>query len=180
VSGIPVVGQTLTGSAGTWSAPGVVLELQWLRDGSPIAGATGPTYRLVAADAGRAIALDVTATRDGYADGRATSAPVTASQPVSTRLRLSVAKSLKAGAKAKLTVRVSGAYDPTGKVEVTLRAAGEKAITVSGRLSNGSVRVTSPKLDAGTYKVVASYDGDDLHRGDSDTAKIKVKARKGR
>ena len=51
-------GQTLTANRGTWTA-GTSLSQQWLRNGSPIAGATGKTYVLKSADVGKRISVRV-------------------------------------------------------------------------------------------------------------------------
>ena len=62
ISGTFAVGQTLTLSDGTWDGfPTIAFSRQWLRDGVPIAGATGSTYLLVDADANRIISATVTA-----------------------------------------------------------------------------------------------------------------------
>lgn len=68
VTGIAVVGQTLTANPGSWagSAP-IAYAYTWERcspDGStcaPIEGAVGPTYQLSADDAGAAVGVQVTA-----------------------------------------------------------------------------------------------------------------------
>ncbi len=78
VSGAATVGSTLTAHPGTWPAT-TTTTLQWLRDGSTITGATRSTYRLTAADAGRAVSVRVSATAPGYTAGTATSAAVTVS-----------------------------------------------------------------------------------------------------
>lgn len=63
ISGTFTVGQTLTLSDGTWDGfPTIAFSRQWLRDGAPIAGATGSTYVLVDADTGHIISATVTAT----------------------------------------------------------------------------------------------------------------------
>jgi hypothetical protein len=76
ISGSPNVGHALTCSEGTWtSAAPITYTYQWERDGSPVAAATGSTYAVSTADAGRSLTCQVTAnTDDGYA--LATSAPV--------------------------------------------------------------------------------------------------------
>ena len=66
VTGTAVLGQVLTGNTGTWAPGDVVLARQWLRDGTPIVGATGGTYTTVVDDVGKAISLRVTATKPGY------------------------------------------------------------------------------------------------------------------
>ena len=62
ISGLPVVGQTLTGGDGTWSgtAP-ITYSYQWKRDGVDIVGETNNTYRLAAADIGADITFEVVA-----------------------------------------------------------------------------------------------------------------------
>jgi hypothetical protein len=65
VSGTRKAGHRLTGKAGTWT-PTASLARQWLRDGQPIAGAAGSTYRLTRADRGHRVQLRVTAARTGY------------------------------------------------------------------------------------------------------------------
>lgn len=54
-------------SAGTWRYNPGSFGRQWLRDGVPIDGASGDTYTLTAADAGRAIVCRVNATNAGGA-----------------------------------------------------------------------------------------------------------------
>jgi alpha-L-rhamnosidase len=77
VTGVAKVGQTLTADAGSWSPEPSAVAYQWLRDGEPIDGATGPTYDLVAADRDAAISVEVTASARGLEDATATSEPVT-------------------------------------------------------------------------------------------------------
>ena len=74
VTGTPAAGQTVTCDPGTWtSSPSFTFE--WLRDGQPIAGATGATYALTDTDAGHQIACRVTGTNSASAT-QATSAGV--------------------------------------------------------------------------------------------------------
>lgn len=75
VSGLPRVGSLLTAVPGTWQPAPVALTYQWLRNGSPIAQATGTTYTLVSADAGTTISVRVTGARSGYASSSVESAP---------------------------------------------------------------------------------------------------------
>lgn len=51
ITGIAQVGEVLTATPGTWTgSPTPTFSYQWLRDGAIIAGATGTTYTLQAAD----------------------------------------------------------------------------------------------------------------------------------
>lgn len=75
VVGTPRVGSTLTAKAGAWYPSGGTLARQWLRDGSPVAGATGATYPVGVADLGHRISVRVTVSRTGYATTKAGSDP---------------------------------------------------------------------------------------------------------
>ena len=72
VVGTPRVGELLAARGGI-SPAGPARTFQWKRDGRAIAGATGESYRLVAADAGRRITVTITGTKAGYATSSITS-----------------------------------------------------------------------------------------------------------
>lgn len=74
LSGTARVGSTLTATAGSWKPAPVTLAYQWRRDGDPIPGATARTYRLVTADAGAVITVQVRGSRTGYTPVTRTSA----------------------------------------------------------------------------------------------------------
>lgn len=82
ISGMPAVGSALTVSSGAWPAvdnqPSAITQTgyQWTRDGVAIAGATADTHTLVAADAGHAVAVVVTAGRAGFQSWTVTAAAV--------------------------------------------------------------------------------------------------------
>ncbi|MGV8897011.1 MAG: endo-1,4-beta-xylanase [Rhodoglobus sp.] len=77
ITGSAKVGKTVGVQDGKWSVKKVQLAYQWNRDGQPIAGATGDTYRATAADSGTFLTVTVTAKAAGYSNGVATSDPVT-------------------------------------------------------------------------------------------------------
>lgn len=81
LTGTPTVGQVLTASPGTWSPLDVTPQYAWLRDGTPIAGATDSSYRLVSADAGREISVRVTVSKPDWVDTSAVSDPVLVASP---------------------------------------------------------------------------------------------------
>jgi hypothetical protein len=65
ISGAATVGTRLTATTGRWSPSGATRRVRWYADGQPIAGATGLTYVVAAADLGKRISVDVTATFGG-------------------------------------------------------------------------------------------------------------------
>ncbi|MFS3127006.1 immune inhibitor A domain-containing protein [Nocardioides sp. Bht2] len=73
VSGAAEVGATLTASTPIWFHDGTATSWQWLRDGEPITDATGSSYQLSGADAGRTVSATVTGTKSGYASTTTTS-----------------------------------------------------------------------------------------------------------
>ncbi|MSY86276.1 MAG: hypothetical protein F2693_16385 [Actinobacteria bacterium] len=77
ISGTAKVSGSLAADPGTWSTEGLTFAYQWLRDGAPIAGATGATYAPVVADLDKSVTLTVTASKSGLTSGTATSDPVT-------------------------------------------------------------------------------------------------------
>jgi len=57
--GTPVPGSYLTADLGTWTSPPESYEFQWLRDGTPIPGATAQDYLVQAGDIGHELAPHV-------------------------------------------------------------------------------------------------------------------------
>jgi hypothetical protein len=76
VTGTPTTGKTLTCSTGTWSNSPTSFTYQWDRDGTPIAGATSATYKLVGSDEGLSLTCTVTATNATGSGTPATSASI--------------------------------------------------------------------------------------------------------
>jgi hypothetical protein len=152
ISGTPTVGQTLTGHY-TYSDPdsdpeGVSI-FQWLRNASPIGGATAITYTLVTADAGTNISFRVTPV--------STVAPTTGSTVTS----LPVSVSAAAGAPVASSVTISGTptvgqtltghytySDPDSDPEgVSLFAWLRNGVAISGATASTYLLVSA---DAGT------------------------------
>jgi hypothetical protein len=77
VAGAATVGSRLTAHAGAWAPGGAAFAYRWLRNGSPIAGATGRTYVVRQADAGARISVRVTGTKLAYSRAIRTSTAVT-------------------------------------------------------------------------------------------------------
>jgi hypothetical protein len=98
VSGTAKVGSTLTAKAGVWTA-GTSLSYQWLRSGSAIPGASGPTYTAVAGDMGKNVSVRVTGAKTGYATASVTSAAVTVAAGTLTAKTPTISGTAKVGAK---------------------------------------------------------------------------------
>jgi hypothetical protein len=65
ISGTAKAGQRLSVNRGSWTS-GTTLTQRWYRNGAAIAGATGTSYTLKSADAGRTITVKVTGSKTGY------------------------------------------------------------------------------------------------------------------
>ena len=68
LAGTAKVGKVLTVQDPTWNEEGVTHAYQWLRDGTPIAGATAKTYTLAPEDLGRQVVVKVTGSKEGWTD----------------------------------------------------------------------------------------------------------------
>jgi hypothetical protein len=84
ISGTFKVGSTLTAIVGTWDQ-GVTLTTQWLRDGAPIRDATKDIYKLVVADTGSQISVQITGTATGFATAVQTSSSSTVGNGTQTK-----------------------------------------------------------------------------------------------
>lgn len=73
ITGSAVAGQVLTAVPGDWT-PTATFSYQWNRDGSPIVGATGVTYRLGSDDFQHTVSVTVTGSQTGFTSASATSA----------------------------------------------------------------------------------------------------------
>ncbi|NYG53975.1 Ig-like domain repeat protein [Nocardioides perillae] len=130
VTGTHGLGSTLSATLGTW--PGTTsVGAQWLRDGVPVAGASGLNYVVQAADVGRRLSVLVTAVKPGHETATFTTTPVAVAKTrASAGLRLVKAK-VKKGTRAVAVL--------------TLRAAGVRPV--------GSVTVLDGRRRLGTYRV---------------------------
>ncbi|GAA2751394.1 S8 family serine peptidase [Amnibacterium kyonggiense] len=73
ITGAARVGGRLTATSGTWRPAAKAAAYRWLRDGRPIAGATGRRYTLRPADAGHRITVRVQVGRAGALSAASTS-----------------------------------------------------------------------------------------------------------
>lgn len=157
VTGLPVVGATLSTDGGTWTGGDDGIALQWQRDGQDVEGATADTYELTEADLGARIGVAAVPTTAGLGSQRRQSQPT---QPVGVHVSLAVDGPAVYGAPQTYTV---GAADGDGALagrDVELVAVRDGADAVLGAAttdSTGSAVITLPSrsLDAGDHAVVA-------------------------
>ena len=160
ISGDPRVGKKLTASPGTWEPADVSVAYQWLRDGQPIDGATGETYRVTKADAGTTLSVRVTATATAEGNptpGVADSAGVFVKFTSHTKVTLNryIGTSSQDYA-VTVAVTPSGGAAATGEVEVWVNGR-----SYTGTLAEGTVTIPLPKQSKGVKVVIAQYDGSD-------------------
>ena len=154
------VGQSLALSTGTWTgnAPFTYARV-WLRNGSPIAGATGAGYTLVAADLAATIGGIVTA-RD--ANGLETSAaappvgPVLAALPVVSPATFNLTLPLTAN---QPVGNVVASNSPTAFAITTGNAAGYYAISNAGALTVTAAGAAGIAAGTATLGVTATNAG---------------------
>jgi len=165
LSGNPAAGNLMTVQPGTWSGtPAPTFGYQWYANGAPISGANGSTYVVKPAEAGRSIAVLVTASRVGYAPGTAATAPVKVAKVASrTTLRL-VKKKIAAGKAAlvKITLAATG-QRPSGKVTIFDGRKKLKTYTIRSA-DNGSRIVKLPRLKPGKHQLTAAFAGSSATR----------------
>jgi 5'-nucleotidase len=158
IKGNPEVGRSLGVNEGKWSVKHPDFSYQWNRDGVPIEGATSATYLVVAADAGTSLTVTVTAAKEGYAPGSATSA-AKAIEKLSTTTIGTPNHLLVVDGTVQYTVAVYAAAGvvPTGTVTIY---AGRTAIETVP-LENGLVVVSLTGLHRGLHLLTARYEGSD-------------------
>jgi beta-glucosidase len=157
VTGDAVVGRRLTATPGTWSVAGATTAYQWLRDGADVPGATGTSYLLGAADVGHRLAVRVTATSPGRTPGVATSATTTPVRKAAPTLKVTAPRSVKAGRRPLVRIRVgSGVVDRVSGT-VTLRYGGKVVRVRLDRSDKGLVALRLPALRKGRHSLAVSF-----------------------
>jgi hypothetical protein len=155
ISGTPSVGSTLTANKGTWSGSPTSTAVAWIRcdaNGNgcaAISGASGDTYSVTQADAGRTFRLSVTATN---ASGSTTfTSKQTAAVPGGT------AKGCPAGTG---TIKATDLAMPA-RLEVSHASISPRPVTLSTRSVTMHVKVTAcngrPVEGAAVFAVAIPY-----------------------
>ena len=149
VSGAPVVGETLTASAGRWTPEPDQVTYRWLADGNAVDGATGSSFVPGAAQVGSTVQVEVTASRSGHRRGVSVSAPTTpvvAGASPSTPLPGAPAPSTPPPSTPAPSTPAPGAPAPAAVAGTSTTIVVPAAGRVYGRATQVSVRVT-PSAD---------------------------------
>ncbi|KQX05616.1 MULTISPECIES: endo-1,4-beta-xylanase [unclassified Leifsonia] len=157
ITGRALVGSRLSATPGTWDTEGLTFSYQWQADGVDIPKASEARYTVRKGDAGRALTVTVTASKEGMTSATATSAAVTPKAPSSTSLSLS-----RLIAFSWQTTKASVAVSSTEKV-----AGGTVQLTINGKKvgapvvvkADGRASITLPKLHTGIHIVRAEFSG---------------------
>jgi large repetitive protein len=160
ITGDRKVGAYLTASKGTWTGSSLRYTYQWLRNGNPISGATSYRYRLVTADAARSISVRVTATRDGYEPGLATSTAVRIAKldsATAATLASTLIKPTQQGT-AYIVVKVPGVARPTGTLRIFDGSTRIKVVKLPSSAA-GKRTVRLPRLKVGKHSISVRYSG---------------------
>ena len=166
IAGTAAPGSTLKASPGTWSQPSPSFSYQWLRNGAPIPGATGTSYRVTPEDAGSNVAVTVLASKTGFNDGSANAVAVAIAKLTSTTTATLSATRIKPGKRAKvgITVTVPGVKGPVGILKVMDRSKKLKQKMLYS-VKNGKVTIKLPKLKKGKHRIRVKYLGNATTNG---------------
>jgi len=157
VSGVALVGRTLTADPGKWDTAGLRFGYQWQSDGRDIPGATGSTFRVTQAVEGTEVRVTVVATSADRPPGRATS------NAVFVKYRSSVTAAIRPfaffswqQARGKVTVTSTEPDPPTGTVVILVDGHERKRVVLRGQES-GAVDFRLPRLRPGLHLVRAVF-----------------------
>lgn len=157
---------------GAWSdADGVTTTHQWLRDGRPIAGATGSSYVVTRADLGRRIAVRESVSRAWGAPVHATSA---ATRVTKARSRISAtAAATRVGRPVALRLRVAQGFGVRPQGQVVVRW-GKRSRTVRVD-ADGRMVLWIKGLKAGRHAIGIKLRATDFTSGATDRVTVRVK-----
>ena len=151
LSGRLRVGQVLTAQPGEVQPSDATVTFQWLRNGTPVTGATTETYSLTGADLGATMAVRITRSRRNYADLVETVAATRAVTAKPTVTLTAVGRSRRAVVRVQVT-----APDITVTGDVTVKVGAQLA---TATLVDGRARVVVTGVEPGERRVRAWYPG---------------------
>lgn len=152
ISGQHLTRSPMAASPGTYDPADANVAYQWLRNGTPIAGATSQTYIPGAADLAQKLGVTVSLTHLKYLD-----AVRTYNDPTPIKSTSSIVSTARGGEnEVQYMVHVTAfGTVPTGKVVVTI--AGSHYV---GTLINGFASIRAKNVPAGDHTYGITYSGD--------------------
>ncbi|MFI5430072.1 Ig-like domain repeat protein [Aeromicrobium sp. UC242_57] len=159
IAGTAQVNNTLTGTPATFDGSPDTITNKWLADGTAISGATGNTYKLTAAEQGKNITFESTATRT--ADSAtlvsiSTAVGPVAAPPVSSTTGVTApSKVYGTAGTATVTVTNGSSVPITGTVTLTGAGAAQTKAVVGGKATFALPKTLAPKA----YTLSAKYNG---------------------
>jgi hypothetical protein len=145
ISGTAKVGEVLNASVGTWGPGTVSVELQWLRNGAPIAGATSASHKVTADDRGAVLSLRASGSAAGFTPMSVMSAATPA---------------VVAGSLSAKTPKVIGAAEVGKKLHAMVAEWTPAGVDVTYRWYRSGKAITG--ANEWTYKVKKADKGDKL------------------
>jgi hypothetical protein len=180
ITSTPTVGSKLTTTAGLWNIPtkysSPPVEYLWLRNGSPIDGATKATHVVTVDDYGTHLSVQVVVHLDGDAESvvSATTVPVAAKTTTSVRISDST---IKHGDTATffvtVTPNVPGANVADGHILIKWGSKASQRFE-SSSYGGPDFEYSVPNWKKGTYKVTASFLAGTTQAVSSAASKAKV------
>ncbi len=174
VTGTATIGNQLSFVPGEWNGHPDDVSFQWLRDGVALAGETGTSYTVAAADLGRVLSVRSTAHTAGFPDFSGLSVARTvpkAASSVSLKLSSTTAKLRSSRLTAAVSVSVTQDQSTAGAVRIYV--AGTRVATVYP--GTAVVRVWLPVFTSTGYvSVKAIFAGSARVASSSATVRVKV------
>jgi surface antigen len=170
VTGLPRPGQTLTAHPSGYSPSDATLGYQWLRAGIPVAGATGPTYRVGTADLGSRIRVRTTLAKPGWTTLAARSGPTAAVRSLAV-LRVTT----RQPARGRLTFTAGVTANGVTPVSGTVQVSSPGRAPLSGVLRGGVATLSVSRLPAGPRTFRFRYTGSPVVAAASTTRAVTVR-----
>ncbi|MGH1563678.1 S8 family serine peptidase [Mumia sp. DW29H23] len=152
------IGYTLTTTRGTWTSGATSYSYRWLRNGRPIPGAYGTSYRVTAADGGALIQSQVAGRKGAGSPALWRSSNGLRVPKIATAVRLKVKprKTTYGRSGARLVAVVKVAAGPI-RGKVVFRDGKKKIKTVKVKNGKAVLKLSSTKLKRGKHKITARY-----------------------
>ncbi|WP_194846597.1 S8 family serine peptidase [Mumia zhuanghuii] len=151
-------GSVLTTTAGSWTGGPTSYTYRWMRNGKPIPGATGASYRIAVADGGAVVQAQVAGRKGPGSPAlwRGTAGVRVAQVGTKVSLKVTPKKTRYGRSGARLVAKVRVAAGPV-KGKVVFRDGKKKLKTVKVKNGKAVLKLSSTKLKRGKHKIRATY-----------------------